>query len=175
MSKKEDRYTIEKETPLREVLEQVRRMNDGKPKQHYCRYRAYYWTRGYVSIEGAEVPMAQAAATMARQIGGRVIRYAATKHSVELDILLPQTVALAKASKLLRKAMSEAYRATKPGAGGSRGYLFKSREIIETLNVMRGTVESEFRIIHSEEEHGRIGATALAMGLDDTEAENDES
>ena len=171
-------WKFERDIPLREVLSELRRMNAGKQKQHYCRYRATYFTRGYVRIEDvAEVDMAKAAMIAARQIDGRVIRFASTDFSVSVDFLLPQTVALVKASKVLRRAMSDAYKAKHRGIGdgSTRGYLFKSREIIETLAPMLGTVLSEFRIVHTDEEPGMIGAAALAMGLDDTEDDNDES
>lgn len=174
MSKKTEHYLIEREVPVREVMEEMRRRNSGKQKKFYGRHRAFYWTKGFTSIEGAEVAMAKAAITMARQFDGRVVRFAATKYCVVVDFLMPQTIALAKASKLLRRAMSDAHRATKPGAGGNRGYLFRSRERIETLAPLLGTVLSEFQIIHSDEENGRLGATALAMGLDEME-DDDES
>ncbi len=170
-------YKFERETPLREVLEELRRKNAGKQKKDYCRYRATSFTRGYIRIaDGAEVDMAKAAMIAARQIDGRVIRFASTDFSVSIDFLLPQTIAPAKGSKVLRRAMSRVYEQKYPGIGkGSRGYLFKSREIIETLAPMLGTVLSEVHVIHPEEEPGWIGATALAMGLDDTEDDNDES
>ena len=147
-----ERYRFERETPLREVLEELRRLSANGPKVHHCRYRAYYYTRGYVRIEqGAEVDMARAAMVLAQQIGGRVIRFASTDYSVELDFLLPQTIALAKASKLLRRAMSDAYKAKYRGIGqGNRVYLFKSYEVIETLAPLLGTVLSESQVIHKD-------------------------
>jgi hypothetical protein len=171
-------WKFERETALREVLEELRRRNAGKQKREYCRYRATSFTRGYVRIEdGAEVDLARAAMIAAQQLDGRVIRFASTDFCVSVDFLLPQTIAPAKGSKILRRAMSDAYRAKHRGIGdgSTRGYLFKSSQIIETLAPMLGTVLSEFWITHTDEEPGMVGAVALAMGLDDMEDDNDES
>ena len=152
---KATRYTFEAEAGVRDIMAELKRMNSGRAKRAFSRHRAYYFTAGYAPLkEGSSEVMLLAAREAAQQFGGRLVRFAATLHNIEIDFFLPPEVSLAKASKLLKRHTSRAYISRFRGYGnpGSNGYIWKPSEIIETLSPISGiSVGERYRIRHAEE------------------------
>ena len=136
-----EELTYEKTTGIKEILAELRRLNAGRPKKAYCRFRSTFYTLEYRPLlPGSEDDMARAALIAAQQFGGRVVRVAATRYSLQIDFLAPAELSLHRANVILRKATSQAYKARHRGIGpeSSRGYLWKSQTISETMPPLLG-------------------------------------
>ncbi len=138
-------YHYVKEIPTRQVLEEVRSQNRGKPRQEYCRYRSTWWVQGYrrTLIPGAEDDIARAALLAAQEFGGRVVKVSASEYSLQIEFICPTAVSVHRANVLLRRATSRAVRAKHPGLGSPTpkegsggGYLWRSNTITETIPVL---------------------------------------
>ncbi len=128
-------YTYEYTLPVRAVIEELRRNNAGN-KRAYLRFRSTFYTYHWRPlIPGAERTLAQAAASSLQQVGGRLIRFAAGKHFLEVEFLLPESESLHHANTVVRRSTSIAYKRAHKGIGSedSNGFLWNPHTISETV------------------------------------------
>jgi len=121
-------YTYTATLPLRLVLEEIRRMNAGKERKAYLRFRVHLFTYHYRRLlEGKEKALSVVAVNTAQRFGGRVVRVGFTPISVEIDYLCPVEVGCEKANRLLARAMSDHFKQNFKGIGGaeSNGFLWQ--------------------------------------------------
>lgn len=129
-------YTFTASLPVREVLEEVRRMNAGKDKAAYLRFRVHLFTFHYRKLlEGKERPLARAAMAAAQQFGGRVIRVAFTAYEMEIDYLCPASVGCDRANRALARQTSECFKQHFKGIGGAEqnGFLWNKTYTTYTM------------------------------------------
>jgi hypothetical protein len=130
------KYTFTASLPLREVLEEVRRMNDGKAKQAYLRFRVHLFTFQYRKLlEGKERELAKAAIGGAQEFGGRVVKVAFTSYSLEIDYLCPAAVGCEKANRLLARRTSIYFKEHFRGIGGAQDNGFLWNKVFATYTM----------------------------------------
>ena len=149
MDAKPSEFTFERSLPVREIAEELKRLNVGNRKA-YLRFRSRFYTLAWRPlIPGAEPTLARAAMGVVQQLGGRVVRFAAGLHFVEVDILLPADVPVHKANVLVRRATSRAYKEKHKGIGceASNGYLWNPTTTTQTMPPLLERTRREYETI----------------------------
>lgn len=137
MSRKgEVAYTFKAEMPLRQVLEEVRQMNAGRPKKAYLRFRVHFFTFQYRKLlADKEKVITREAMTAAQTVGARVVAARLTPYSMEIDYLCPAEVGCEKANRTMARATSEFFKRNFRGIGSAdnNGFLWHKHYITYTM------------------------------------------
>jgi hypothetical protein len=135
MSKRPE-FTFKAEMSIRQVLEEVRMMNAGRPRRAYLRFRVHYTAHKYRKLlEGKEKQLAKEAMLAAHQVGAKVVAVRFTAYTLEVDYLCPAEVGCERTNRAIARHLTAYYKRNYPGIGGedSNGVLFGPNFITYTM------------------------------------------